>query len=183
MSQSVSAFGTAGIPLDVLDAAIVELEDNADLQWIIGEPVSSGFLLVAEGALVRFALAEDVTLIARDAERVVAALAAALTDEPDRLGRIARTASARRQSLVSLERASFPLDRMHALIAQIGDSPILSARLGFFHIGALVIAAHDGTLDLQLAQSSPLEERARRDVARCLLRLVAQTDEAPVPTQ
>lgn len=184
MCAASGAMSRAGIPLDVLEALIGELEEHPDLKWIIGEPVSSGLVLATDGGGVRLRLAPDVTLIADDMDRILGVLAAALADDEERLSRIVATAAPdalpRLELGAGLGGPAVPLDRMGRLIRWLREAEDLHVLLESCPTHALMVVAEDGALTLDSQIPGRADEGWRRQVCARLRELIARAMQIPM---
>ena len=161
------------MPLIVLHAVITDLEGHPDMQWIIGEPVSSGLLLVAEGDEVRIRPAPDVTFVADDRERVlriVDTTLAADTAWPPRTRRKrpAQASPTTRERVASLGRAAVPLAALKRLVRGLRRRAELQPILGADPRRALLVVADTGLLYLEAAVARPMTEEQRDELERVL---------------
>ena len=170
----------------MLEAIIADLEASPDLKWVVGVPVSSGLLVAAEGDVVRFRIAPDVTLIGNDAKRILMVLAASIADSPERLERVLATAPgagarrARRSPAVSLEVPSVPMDAVSHLIRRVAECAELVSIVRTDPRVALMIVADGGVLKIDVFPTELLAADQQHELARLLGECIAQ--ELPSPT-
>ena len=179
MTATCSCSRSLGTPLLVLHAVITDLENHPDMRWIIGEPVSSGLLLVAEGQAARIRPAPDVTFMGDDEVRVLRIIDTTLAADTawpprTRRKRPAQAGPTTRERVASLGRAELSLSALKRLARALRGRAELQPLLGADPRAALFVVADAGRLHLEAAVARPLTEEGREELERVLRDVMAR---------
>lgn len=163
-----------GVRLDVLAAIIDDLGGDPDMQWVVGEPVSDGLVLVAECDRVRIRPAPDVAQLSDDRERVLRAIDTAVAADsawPPTPGPSGRTLA--RHTALCLGKGQLPLGTVHLLLRDLAGNDELTALLGAAPPEALSVCAEGGQLTLEAVLPQPPSEEDAASLERILRSTVA----------
>lgn len=163
-----------GIRLDVLGAILDDLGDDPDMQWVVGEPVSEGLVLVAEGDRVRIRPAPDVAQLSGDRERALRAIDTAVAADsawPPTAGPSGRPPA--RHAALRLGKSQLPLGTLPLLLRDLAANDELTALLGAAPPEALSVCAEDGQLTLEAVLPRPPSEEDAAGLERILRSTVA----------